>query len=194
MTNLEEYIKQLETSNYILQQKLDDVSLKFERSSIREKVLEKTQQRRMWTLNGYKDIKTAKEYSSYKNKPYPQNCRYPDYMYWTTDAGYWNQRSSSFCYHFIQQIRDYVGLFPEPTYCSEEWLDEKIKDMSILILNWYRPLVFNQYTTIKEGTIKEGSSSIRRSYIIERGNPEIYYIKGKGGGIGTSIIPVMRLR
>lgn len=188
-----DYIKQLEAANQLLQQKLEDANLKLEESSIREKCLQ-LRPKRMWTLNGYKDIKTAKEYVTYKNKPYPDNSRYPDYMYWTNYTDCRRKRDSDFYNHFIYQMRLYMGITSNyTTNCRELWLDDKIMEMSILILSWHRVCAVGRVFRQREVDVNEiHNFSICRRYIIERGNPQVYLYRGKARVPGLT--PAIRIQ
>ena len=176
-----EYIKQLEAANQLLQQKLEDAHLKLEEGVIREKCLQ-LRPKRIWSLNGYKSFKTAKEYTKYKNKPYPDNSEYPDYMYWTMATDKTTERNEDFCRHFMHQMKLFMGIPPRfSTNCREPWLDDKIMEMNILVFSWYRVPVLSRF--FREDGIGIDSihnSSVCRRYIIEKGNPEVYYYRGKG--------------
>lgn len=176
-----EYIKQLEDANRSLQRKLEDALLKNEENLIREKCL-KLRPKRMFSLNGYKDIHNASEYAQYMNKPYPENARYPDYMYWTFFESA-TERDGDFNSHFKYQMRLYMGIVPKVnTNCRELWLDDKIMDMSILVFNWYRALtpggVFRDRLFLDACGLYQKRAC--RRYIIEKGNPVIQYFRGKG--------------
>ncbi len=187
--NQEDYIKQLEASNQLLQQKLEETTVKLEESFDRQENL-MNRPDRIWTLNGYKDIKSAKDYAAYKNKPYPENSVYPDYMYWTLDTHNDNrQEDANFCNHFIQQMRRYVGLPNTDTNCRELWLDDKMMDMSVLVLHWYRTASLS--ATFADITHRR-YNVIKRSYIIERGNPQVYYHRGRGRY--PHIVPAIRMK
>jgi hypothetical protein len=191
--NQEDYIKQLEASNQLLQQKLEETSVMLEESSIRNKAL-MYRPGRIWSLNGYKDFNSAHKYASYKNKPYPDNCVYPDYMYWTLETQRNTKANPDFCNHFIQQMRRYMGLPDTVTNCAESWLDNKIMDMSILVLHWYRVISMSHY--IINGNINHKSPRFnpmaKRSYIIEKGNPQVYLHRGKGAN--PNIVPIIRMK
>jgi hypothetical protein len=180
--NQEDYIKQLEASNQLLQQKLEETTVKLEESVVRQENL-MNRPSRIWSLNGYKDINSAHKYASYKNKPYPDNCVYPDYMYWTLATQYNTKENPDFCNHFIQQMRRYMGLPDTDTNCVERWLDDKIMDMSILVLHWYRVRTLPHINP---------RDMAKRSYIIEKGNPQVYYHRGKGRY--PHIVPAIRMK
>jgi hypothetical protein len=176
-----EYIKQLESANQLLQQKLEDAHLKLEEGVIREKCLQ-LRPKRIWTLNGYNRFKTAKEYAKYKNKPFPDNAEYPDYMYWTMATDKNTERNEDFCRHFIYQMRLFMGIAPVVgTNCREPWLDDKIMEMNILVFSWYRvPAMGRIFREYGIGVDYIHNSTACRRYIIEKGNPEVYYYRGKG--------------
>lgn len=176
-----DYVKQLETANQLLQQKLEEANLKLEEGVIREKCLQ-LRPKRIWSLNGYDSFKTAKEYAKYKNKPYPDNSEYPDYMYWTMATHKNTERNEDFCRHFMYQMRLFMGIAPvNGTNCREPWLDDKIMEMNILVFSWYRVLSAGRVFRSTNKDVDElHNSTVCRRYIIEKGNPEVYYYRGKG--------------